>query len=225
MNMTNKIKLLIYTTVALISFQGIAMAQSVDRTATKDARKESHQSRFTQNKDARQMKVFSDKVDAFRAAKKNGNKAKMNTLHGQIVALMDAEMKQTKAKILKARTEVRSSSREVRKGKRDRAHEKRTETTRKDVKQHNKSIRDDKRDLKDDERDLAVLQKRYQRQRALWASTRKLSGAKNSKSALIAYNQFLNTLKRDNRFNRKEVREDRREIREDRREMKRKMRN
>ncbi len=176
----------------------------------------------TIDRDRSEIKQFKAYRAGLYNAVDNGKPAVAKGFHTKLVAAMETEIKQGKAKIAQAQREVNQSTSEVRSDRRELRNTRGTGRPLATA-DDRRDKRDDQADLRDDKADRAELKVRNARQEEILAVFRavKVEGPNDftslrTKRALLE--EFEQTMVRDMGENWEELREDKIELNEDRRE-------
>ncbi|MEM0998545.1 MAG: hypothetical protein AAGN35_15915 [Bacteroidota bacterium] len=175
-------------------------------------------------RDRAEINQFRGYRQGMKKASANGNLAIAQGQHAKLVAAMQREVEQGKAKIAQANRELGQSRAEVRSSNREINRNRRTNKGPVVRADDRADRRDDVRDRRDDRNDLKERQARHARQQEILAAYRsiRVNGNPNAIAAFQAkqnlLDEFEQTMIRDMGENWEELGEDRRELREDRRE-------
>lgn len=204
---------------AILLVCGVAAAQPARNRAErqKDRREIATDNRERRDdiRDARRLQMLLAAFDQARAA---ANNAQLGQVDQQLLALLDAEQRESAGELRRDNAEIRRDNREIGSDKREVRRDAPGTAQKADDR---RDLRDDRRDRRDDVRDRNVEAAGMARRAAIGNEYRALVGkydppAVGKKRALIVeLSQMASVeIRQDNR----ELREDRRELREDRRE-------
>lgn len=217
-----------YLIPALALIMTLGMFASVEAQAVRNnvERAQDHnqiqRDKATIDRDRSEIKQFKAYQAGLYSAVDNGKPAVAKGFHTKLVAAMEQEIKQGKAKIAHAQREVNQSTAEVRSERRDLRNTRGTGRPLATA-DDRRDKRDDKADLRDDKADRAELKARNARQTEILGIFRavKVNGPNDFAAIRAKRNlleEFEQTMIRDMGENWEELREDREELREDRRE-------
>lgn len=210
---------------ALLCYGSVALQAQQIRNAAERAsdHRQIQVDRATLERDQQELNEFRSTLSRLENAVENERLAVARECQQRLVASMEKEVKQGKAKIERAGKEVVGSRSELRSESRELRGDRRSNKPRQAA-DDRRDKRDDRRDLQDDKSDLNELRLRNARQREILADFRLVKVRNNPRAcqALQAKRglllEFERTMRRDMGENVEELREDQGELREDRRE-------